>query len=191
MLRFTVPSEIELSDVTRMKDVLVATLETKEPDSHKYTVRYRGLPHAGADTIEFEQPFKVKVDAAKLEQQVVEVTRAMQDPSLTDSQRAEFTQKLANAQHQLVELREVHAEPKEMFDKAALETLRLSRVTADRVSPELVKMIQDRSGVKVGDQISEEVLKQIVAAADSVDEHFHVRWERDGKGGLVVFIVAP
>ena len=183
VLRFTVPSEIELSDVTRMKDVLVATLKTKEPDPREYTLRYR-LPKEGADVVEFEVPIK-------LERQLGELTRALQEPSLTESQRAEVHRKLEVVKHQLTELRDVHAEPKEMFDKAPLETLRLSRIAAERVSPELVKMIQDRAAVKIGDQISEDVLKQIVAAAGSVDEHFGVRWERDGKGGLVVFIIAP
>jgi D-alanyl-D-alanine endopeptidase (penicillin-binding protein 7) len=174
VLRFTVPSEIDVSEASRMKDVLVATLKIKEPDPRESTVQ-----------LEFERPIT-------LERQMVELTRALQEPSLQDSQRAEFMLKLANAQHRLAELREVHSEePRMKVDKAPLETLRLSRITAERVSPELMKVIQDRAGVKTGDQISEDVLKQIVAAAASVDEHFHVRWERDGKGGLIVFIIAP
>jgi TonB family protein len=71
------------------------------------------------------------------------------------------------------------------------ETLRLAEIVTERVPTELAKTIQDRAAVKIGDLLSEAALKRIVDAVGSVDEHFHVRWERDGTGGLIVFIIAP
>ena len=186
VLRFTAPSEIELRDATELKGALaVATLKIKDPDPREYTLTYRRVPQEGPEVVELEAP-------SKIEHQMVELRHALQQPSLTESQRAEVTMKFEEAKHQLAELREVHPDVLELkIDKAPLETLRFSRFAAERVSPELVQAIQDRAGVKIGDQVSEEVLKAIVAAAGSVDEHFHVRWEHDGKGGLIVFIIAP
>jgi TonB family protein len=184
VLRFTVPTEVALREATGLKDALVATLKTKEPDPREYTLTYR-LPKDGADVLELEVP-------RTLERQLVEVTRALQESSLTASQRVEFMRKLEDVQHKMVEVRETHPEGLAMkIDKANLETLRLSRFSAERVSAELLTAIQERAGVKIGDQISEDVLKAIVAAAESVDQHFNVRWERDGKGGLIVVIIAP
>jgi len=71
------------------------------------------------------------------------------------------------------------------------ETLRLAEIVTERVPTELAKTIQDRAAVTIGDPLSAAELKRIVDAVGSVDEHFHVRWERDGKGGLIVFIIAP
>jgi len=71
------------------------------------------------------------------------------------------------------------------------ETLRLAQIVTERVPTELARVIQDRAAVRIGDPISEAMLKQIVRAVASVDEHFHVRWERDRKGGMIVFIIAP
>ena len=186
VLRFTAPTEIELRDATALKGALaVATLKTREPDSREYTLTYRRVPQEGADVVEFETP-------SKIEHQMVELRHAIQEPSLTESQRAELIKKFEDAKQELAELREPHPDgPEGKIDKAALETLRFSRFAAERVPPELVQAIQDRAGVKVGDPISEDALKAFVAAARSVDEHFHVRWERDGKGGLIVFIIAP
>jgi TonB family protein len=184
VLRFTTPSEIEVGEAN-LKSALEATVKIKELDPHEYALTYRRVPQEGAEVTELAVP-------SKLEHQMVELRRALQQPSLTESQRAELIKEFEQAKQGLAELRELRPDGLEAkIDKASLETLRFSRFAAERVPPELVQAIQDRAGVKVGDQISEEVLKAFVAAARSVDEHYHVWWERDGKGGLIVFIIAP
>ena len=69
---------------------------------------------------------------------------------------------------------------------------RLAGVKVERVSNEIVKDVLDRAGVSVGTMIgSKTTLTQIREALEALDPHLRVRFEHDGKGGLILVVIAP
>ena len=69
-------------------------------------------------------------------------------------------------------------------------TQRLTQIGTERVSRTAANEVLARAGVKVGDPITKGVARRLREIASRVDEHFHVSFDSDGKGGIVVGIVA-
>jgi TonB family protein len=67
---------------------------------------------------------------------------------------------------------------------------RLADVTTGRVSEAAANEVLAQAGVAIGDSISLETAKQILLAARKLDEHLHVEFDKDDKGGLVIRIEA-
>ena len=67
----------------------------------------------------------------------------------------------------------------------------LTRIRTERVPQEVVSQIRERAGFSLGDPMTETMVRRIREAAQMVDEHVTVRLEGDGKGGLVLVLLAP
>jgi hypothetical protein len=60
----------------------------------------------------------------------------------------------------------------------------------ERVSADAAGEVLKRSGLKVGDTVTEASLKQLRASAAAVDEHFEVAIRHDGRGGVSAVLVS-
>jgi bla regulator protein blaR1 len=120
------------------------------------------------------------------ERQMMELEKALRDPSATDGQREEYKLRLAKVKEQL---EEIHA-AREGAPRVA-GTQRLERIRTERISPEIAQEIHARAGVSIGDPITEAAAKRIRDIVKSIDEHFSVSFERSEAGGVVLAIIAP
>ena len=68
---------------------------------------------------------------------------------------------------------------------------RLVRIGGERVTPETMKEFVQRSGLSIGDSITEEIAKRASEVARNLDEHLSVSFRRDGSGGLIIMLLNP
>jgi molecular chaperone DnaK (HSP70) len=123
----------------------------------------------------------------RAERLLTEVQAALADPTLTPEQRQEFEHKGAEAKEMLATMR---AE-KEGAEGPGEQTPVLVQVKKERVSAEIVQAILSQAGAHVGDPVTRATVKRIREAADAIDDHLRVEFGRDGKGGLVLVVLAP
>jgi hypothetical protein len=117
-----------------------------------------------------------------------ELENAIRDPAAGESQKDEFKNKLVEAQKMFEKIRAANREGNlPPFEGAA----RLVRIASERVPRETMQEIRERAGVTIGDPITEATAKRIHEIARSLDEHLRVRFEGDGRGDVVLIIVAP
>ncbi len=69
--------------------------------------------------------------------------------------------------------------------------LRLVRIGGERVTPETMKEFVQRSGLSIGDSITEDMAKRASEVARNLDEHLRVSFQRDGSGGLIIMLLNP
>jgi len=60
----------------------------------------------------------------------------------------------------------------------------------ERVSADAAAEVLKRSGLKIGDTITEDSLHRVKAAATAVDEHFAVVMHDDGRAGVSLVLVS-
>jgi hypothetical protein len=68
--------------------------------------------------------------------------------------------------------------------------LRLVAFKTERVSPDAAGEVLKRAGLKIGDPITEDSMKNLRAAAAAVDEHFSINARDDGHGGISIVLVS-
>ena len=136
----------------------------------------------------------------KTERQIAELEQAMQDPNTTDSQRDELKKKMAAAKEYmgkiLLERQGQEVRGATVREVEGVKTslpegpMRLVAFRTERVAPEAASEVLKRSGLKVGDVLTEEGLKNLKASAFAVDEHFHLTLYNDGHGGASIVLVS-
>jgi TonB family protein len=106
--------------------------------------------------------------------------------------------KLRDAQRQLAEI-QVRVE-REQRAAAAAAVARpvtfdapkvLSQIRSEGVADATRKSLLSQIGIQLGDLITEDIARRIRATAAQVDPHIRVEFESDGKGGIVLAIIAP
>jgi len=67
---------------------------------------------------------------------------------------------------------------------------RLVAFTTERVAPDVASEVLKRSGLKIGDPITEQSLKALNLAAAALDEHLHVVMHHEGEGRVSLVLVS-
>jgi hypothetical protein len=67
---------------------------------------------------------------------------------------------------------------------------RLVAFTTERVAADVASEVLKRSGLKIGDPITEQSLKAVNLAAAAVDEHLHVVMHHEGEGRVSLVLVS-
>jgi TonB family protein len=127
---------------------------------------------------------KERSPAQRRERLLMELERALADPNITDEQKVEYTSKQVAVK---LELAAVRAERGAKVEGSS----RLVQIKTERLPQETVAEILAHAGVRIGDEMTEDVARRIRAAVRQVDEHVSVSFGGDGKGGTVVAIIAP
>jgi len=126
---------------------------------------------------------------------LMEIEKALDDPAATDEQRVELKAKYVDMK---VMMEKIHADRSLAFnfvdDKIQLKpmfegTPRLAQVRTERVTEATAKELLAQAGVAIGAAITEDMAKRIREIALAMDEHLHVEFGGDGKGGLVVTLL--
>ena len=139
--------------------------------------------------------------AQRTERLIMELERGLQDPNLTASQRDEYKMKLVAARQ---DMEKINAERENQVKRVyvtledggreKIQTsggpLRLVAFKTERVSADAAGEVLKRSGLKIGDTMTEDAMKNLRAAATAVDEHFRLNMHDDGRGGVTVVLVS-
>jgi bla regulator protein blaR1 len=149
---------------------------------------YRGKAYTAEKREEKEE----LSDAQRLEHLQAELQEALRDPNLSPSKRDEFKTKAADVMEKLEHIRAERVGDKIRVNngEAYQGPLHLVAFKTERVSPDAAGEVLKRSGLKVGDAVTEASLKQLRAAAVAVDEHFEVAIRHDGRGGVSAVLVS-
>jgi TonB family protein len=153
---------------------------------------YRGVAY----TVEMKERVAGELTRPQqLERLIEELEHAVQDQSLTPSQRDEDKQKLVAARQEIEKIRagEEHriAYTVERSERQKSEgPLRLVAFKTERVSQDAAGEVLKRAGLKIGDPITEDSMKNLRAAAAAVDEHFSINARDDGHGGISIVLVS-
>ncbi len=121
-------------------------------------------------------------DTQRAERRMFEIEKALQSPDITESRKAQ--------------LEHMYAEQMQEFAKGWKKppftgTPRLVDVRTERVPEASVREILSRAGISIGDVIDEDTAKRLSKIASTIDEHLRLSFEGDGKGGMILVIVAP
>ena len=139
--------------------------------------------------------------AQRIERQMTELQHAMEDSSVSSSQRDEYKMKMVALKEQMAHIR-AEREAAAGRDGASVIVkdgvkvekgqwpLRLVSFRTERVSNDAASEVLKRSGLKVGDTMTEDSLRGLRAAATAVDEHFHIIVHDHSQGGIEVVLVS-
>ena len=131
---------------------------------------------------------------------MAEMRGAIASPETSAAEKEELTNKYADVEKMLIlrRLQDVEVaekdtgiavrSPRFKLEPGAEGPLRLAQIRTERVADEWAAEILARTGLKIGDTVSEEQIKQVRAAAASVDEHVRVEFGRDERGVVLTFI---
>lgn len=148
---------------------------------------YRGVAY----TVPMKEEKGELTIAQKLERLMMELQQAMEDPNLSPSQRDEYKKKAALVKEQMEHIRAERVGDKIRANGEAYEgPMRLVAFETERVSADAAGEVLKRSGLKIGDTISEDSLRRVKTAAAAVDEHFRVVMHDDGRGGVSLVLVS-
>jgi len=152
--------------------------------------------HGLAYSAEMKEEKGELTNTQRLEQMFGELQRAMEDPKLSTSQLEAYRQKAAIVEKQLEHSRALHPAGEITFtverrdrDKFVGPS-QLVAFTTERVSAEAASEVLKRSGLKIGDPITDQSLKALDVAAAAVDEHLHVVVHHEGEGRVSVVLVS-
>lgn len=123
-----------------------------------------------------------ELKSERIEHMMAEMRGAIASPETSAAEKEELKNKYADLEKMLILRRLQDREP------ASEGPLRLAQIRTERVSNEWASEILARTGLKIGDTVSEERIKQVRAAAASVDEHVRVEFGRDERGVVLTFI---
>ena len=140
----------------------------------------------------------------RAERQMVELERALNDPSVSDADKEELKAKYAEAKMRLAKWRAERSGEltATLTEEGKIETKvrnageasgppRLVQVRSERVSADIVKDLMATSGLSIGDLVTEQAAKRLRDAAQSIDEHLRVEFDFDGKRGLTIVFILP
>jgi TonB family protein len=164
-------------DAVRSSAVQVALRFTVHPEGAE-----GGELRAEAESVE---PWS----AQRAESQMLELEKAWADATASESQKLEYKQKYVEAKERLegIRAREAAGAGASAVEKAS----RLVQIRTERVPQDVAKEIKDRAGIAIGDSITEATARRIRQVASEVDEHLRVSFTTDGRGGIVMTIIAP
>jgi beta-lactamase regulating signal transducer with metallopeptidase domain len=160
----------------------LASAEHNEFEKRAYAFT-RGDEHREKE--EFEENVQL------LEHRMVEIERAMADSNLSDQQKDALKQKYAAEQKLLVKLRSEGGREVELKKAPLAQPSRVTQIRSERVTNDTMRELMSRANVKLGDQLDEVGAKRIAEIAANLDEHLRVRFNDDGKGGIVIVVVNP
>jgi TonB family protein len=155
------------------------------------------------DKLVVARDFAVRHDgehqAQRAERQLEELTKALEDPNITEQQRAELNAKYREAEERLAKARLMnemavkdHIRAVEREESVFSGPHQLAQVRSERVPQAVIESVLVRAGVKVGDVITEESEKRIVEAARSIDEHMKVSFVGDDDNAtMTIVLVLP
>jgi len=145
------------------------------------------------------QTVEISSDAQRVEHRMVEIEQALNSPRTTDAEKQELELKYADAKKMMAK---IHAEQEagevrsfiykveRNADARKFEgTPQLVQIRTERVSAAMAQEVLARAGVKVGDPITEDTARRIREIASSVDEHFQVSFDSDGRGRMVMVLL--
>ena len=144
----------------------------------------------------------------RAERQMAELEAAFKDPSLSDADKDRLKAQYAEAKMRLAGWRaerlaegdglSLTTEDGKMIEtkmkKAAGEPSgppRLVQIRGERVPSDIMKEVMTKSGLSIGDVVTEQAAKRLREAAQSVDEHLRVEFAFDGKGGMTIVFLLP
>ena len=147
-----------------------------------------------------EDELKAEPDKAEhAERAMKELKLALQDPNASDQQKDEWKREYENQSMLLNKMLAETALKGEAEYTVRLAQrrpifegpLRLVRIGGERVTPETMKEFVQRSGLSIGDSITEDMAKRASEVARNLDEHLRVSFQRDGSGGLIIMLLNP
>ena len=148
---------------------------------------YQGVAY----TVETSEEKGEQTIAQKLERKMMELQQATEDPNLSPSERDEYKKKAAFVKEQMEHIRAERVGDKIRVNTEAYQgPMHLVAFKSERVSADAAGEVLRRSGLKVGDAITEDSLQRVKAAAAAVDEHFRVVMHDDGRGGVSLVLVS-
>jgi TonB family protein len=189
-----------------------ATLRFQLPPAGPRLAEYQGKVTLLGDGV---ARWKTPENEAQLaEHQLMEISKALEDPSITDGQRLELKLKQAQTEHRLEEMRtadrledklegrsrevEIVPDGKEFVavtdvtiksEEARDMPARLARIRTEHVSADAAKEVLAHAGIAVGDTLNKESIARLREAARVIDEHLVVEMEKTSNG-LVLTLLA-
>ena len=133
---------------------------------------------------------EVEVSTTRLERQMMELEKAMQDPSTSDTEKEENKHKYAELKARLARINSGDPEAAGTARPWRLVQIRSERVPQE-VLTEVMRQVKEQFGISIGDTINEVTAKRMAEKVRSIDEHLEVRFERDRNGNVVMIIIAP
>jgi TonB family protein len=127
----------------------------------------------------------------RAERVMMEIEKALQDPGTTNERKDELLRKYKEAKEQLEEARSRVLRVETLEERPFEGTSVLTQIRSERISPDALKDLTARLGVHIGDAITEQTAKEISRTVSRIDEHLRVAFHGDGKGGIVMTILAP
>ena len=119
---------------------------------------FRGVAH----TTEMKEEKGELTNAQRLERMMAELQQAMQDPNLPASQRDEYKMKMIDAKMQMEHINAERAGAEKRETREAYHgPLRLVAFKTERVSADAAGEVLKRSGLKIGDTITEDSLRRL------------------------------
>ena len=190
-----------------------ATLRFQLPPAGLRTAEYQGKVYLVGDGVAGKTKTP-ETEAQLAEHRLMEISKALEDPSMTDGQRIELKLKQASTEHLLEKMRAADHLERELVTKgrepegvtSEHETLafvepesrleeptdvpaRLARVRTERVSEEVSKEVLAHARIAVGDPINKESIERLREAARAIDEHLVVEVHKT-TNGLVLTLLA-
>lgn len=189
-----------------------ATLRFQLPPAGPRIAEYQGKAALLGDGV---ARWKTPENEAQLaEHRLMEISKALEDPSITDAQRLELKLKQAQTERRLEKMRtadrleykleargrevEIVPDGKEFVALAEVPSkleaardvpARLARIRTERVSADAAKEVLAHAGIAVGDTLNEESIARLREAARVIDEHLLVEMEKTSNG-LVLTLLA-
>jgi TonB family protein len=146
---------------------------------------YRGIAY----TVERQEEKGELTERQRLERMMAELQRAMEDPNLSPNQRDEYKKKAAEVKEKM-EISERLGDKIRANGEVYRGPMHLVAFKTERVSADAAGEVLKRSGLKIGDTITEDAMHRVKAAAAAVDEHFAVVTHDDGRGGVSLVLVS-
>ncbi len=152
---------------------------------------YRGIAYTVERTGEKEELSDAQRATRTMTELQRALERALEDPNLSPSQRDEYKRKAADVKEKIEHIRAERAgavtgEKGESYQGP----LHLVAFRTERVSADAAAEVMKRSGLNVGDTITEDSLRRVKGAAAAIDEHFKVVMHDDGRGGVSLVLVS-
>jgi TonB family protein len=176
------PSALRSASTQAMLRFTLAAANAREANA-----TYRGIAY----TVERREEKGELTEPQRLERTMAELQRAMEDPNLSPGQRDEYKTKAAEVKEQMEHIRAERVGAKIRENGESNQGPKhLVAFKTERVSADAAGDVLKRSGLKIGDPITEDSMHRVKAAAAAVDEHFAIVTHDDGRGGVSLVLVS-
>jgi TonB family protein len=149
--------------------------QTEEPRERKYFA---------------ESLNELDTSTTRIERQMLELEKAMADPSVSESQKEEYKHKYAELKATLAHINSGNPSVAGTEAPWRLVQIRSERVP-QTVLTQVMRQLNEQFNIGVGDTINEVTAKRMAGAVRSIDEHLAVRYSRNANGDVVMTIIAP